>query len=162
MNATFAIDLADERATIALARSFASGLPADLAGWTVLLSGDLGAGKSTFARAMIHALGHSGAVPSPTYTLVEPYTLDAGIVYHVDLYRVSDPGELTFLGWEELDDGLRLVEWPDRAPDLEDGADVRVNLNYADDGRRAELLGLSPRGCELVAGITDECIQPSV
>ena len=161
MNASLATDLPDERATIALARSFASKLPEDLSGWTVLLAGDLGAGKSTFARALIHALGHEGAVPSPTYTLVEPYTLDAGLVYHVDLYRVSDPGELTFLGFEELDAGLRLVEWPDRAPELEDAADVRVMLAYAGVGRRAELLGVSPRGRELVARVADNGVQPS-
>ena len=105
------------------------------AGMTILLEGDLGAGKSTFARGLIRALGHSGPVPSPTYTLVEPYALPAVTVYHVDLYRVSSEDELRFLGWNELDDGLRLVEWPDRAPQLAGTADIRLLLEY--DGARS-------------------------
>lgn len=126
-------------------------MPDDLAGWTLLLSGELGTGKSTFARAVIRAAGHTGAVPSPTYTLVEPYKLSRGSIYHVDLYRVSDEDELRYLGWNELDDGCRIVEWPDRAPGLEAQADLTLRLSYADDGRQAELEGLSERGRELVA-----------
>ncbi len=106
--------LADEAATIELGRELLNVLPDDLAGWTVLLTGELGAGKSTFARALIRAAGHDGAVPSPTYTLVEPYNLARGRIYHIDLYRVSDEEELRYLGWNELDDGCRLVEWPER------------------------------------------------
>ena len=112
--------LPDERATIELAGRFAAALPDSLAGWTVLLAGELGAGKSTFARALIRTLGHSGPVPSPTYTLVEPYQVPRGPIYHVDLYRVASDDELRYLGWNEIDDGLRLVEWPERAPGLAD------------------------------------------
>ena len=143
--------LADEPATIALAEQVATQLPADLAGWTILLEGELGAGKSTFARALIRALGHDGAVPSPTYTLVEPYQLAGKSIYHIDLYRISSEEELRYLGWSELDDGCRLVEWPDRAPGLLADADLRIQLNYAGSGREAELLGLSQRGQGLVA-----------
>lgn len=138
--------LADEAATIELARRLLDKLPQDLAGWTVLLSGELGAGKSTFARALIRAAGHEGPVPSPTYTLIEPYLLPRSTIYHIDLYRVSDEEELRYLGWEELDDGLRLVEWPDRAPGLSAQADLALTLAYANKGRRAELGGLSERG----------------
>ena len=116
------IFLEDEAATIGLAEQIRQALPDSLAGWTLLLEGELGAGKSTFARALIRALGHSGPVPSPTYTLVEPYKLASGIIYHVDLYRVSSEDELRFLGWNELDDGMRLVEWPDRAAGLTESA----------------------------------------
>ena len=143
--------LADELATATLAARLLEALPQDIAGWTVLLSGELGAGKSTLARALIRALGHTGAVPSPTYTLVEPYELPRGSVYHVDLYRVSDEEELRYLGWNELDSGLRLVEWPDRAPGLRESADLEIELGYQEEGRSAEVRGLSERGRDLVA-----------
>lgn len=143
--------LPDEAATIAFGRELFGAMPPDLAGWTVLLSGELGAGKSTFARALIRAAGHTGAVPSPTYTLVEPYDLAHGSMYHVDLYRVSDENELRYLGWNEFDDGCRIVEWPDRAPGLAAKADLLLTLRYEADGRGATLEGLSERGRELVA-----------
>lgn len=143
--------LADESATEALARQLAAALPRHTAGLTLLLQGDLGAGKSTFARALIRALGHSGAVPSPTYTLVEPYDLPGGMVYHVDLYRVSSEDELRYLGWTELDDGFRIVEWPDRAPGIAAQADLRLELAYEDSGRRATLTALSPTGEQIAA-----------
>lgn len=142
--------LADEAATIEFGRRFLEALPERLAGWTVLLSGELGAGKSTFARALIRAAGHSGPVPSPTYTLVEPYTLSRGIIYHVDLYRIASEEELRYLGWNELDDGFRLVEWPERAPGLVAEADVALTLTYEGDGRRVDVSGLSERGVVFV------------
>ncbi len=145
------VHLPDEGATEALAGRVAAELPADTAGWIVLLSGELGAGKSTFARALIRALGHSGPVPSPTYTMVEPYRVPRGQVYHVDLYRVSGEEELRYLGWSELEDGLRLVEWPERAPGLAAHADLEVRLTYVGTGRDAEMIGLSQRGAALVA-----------
>lgn len=144
------LHLPDAAATGALAGRLRAALPADTAGWTMLLEGELGAGKSTFARALIQALGHRGAVPSPTYTLVEPYDLPDGTVYHVDLYRVSDEDELRYLGWTELENGFRLVEWPERAPGLAATADLRLCLSYADAGRDAEILALSPRGAALL------------
>jgi tRNA threonylcarbamoyladenosine biosynthesis protein TsaE len=147
------IYLEDEAATQALAGRLKAALPAELAGWTILLEGELGAGKSTFARALIHAMGHTGPVPSPTYTLVEPYTVGGNIVYHIDLYRVSSEDELQFLGWGELEEGLRLVEWPERAPGLAEAADLRVSLAYERDGRSLELSGLSDKGRELLVGM---------
>ena len=138
--------LPNEAATAALARQVWQVLPDDLAGWTLLLRGELGAGKSTFARALITAAGHKGAVPSPTYTLVEPYSVLKSKLYHVDLYRVADEDELRYLGWNELDDGFRLVEWPERAPRLHEQADLDLSLAYQDDGRVAELTAVSRRG----------------
>jgi tRNA threonylcarbamoyladenosine biosynthesis protein TsaE len=137
--------LPDPAATDTFAAQMSAVLPDDVAGWTLLLEGELGAGKSTFARALIHAMGHEGAVPSPTYTLVEPYKLPAGTVYHIDLYRIADEEELRFLGWTELEDGFRLVEWPQRVPGLRDTADLLLHLDYKDHGRQAELLALSKR-----------------
>jgi len=140
------LHLADAAATEALASKLLAVLPANTAGWTLLLEGELGAGKSTFARALITAMGHLGAVPSPTYTLVEPYQLADRRVYHVDLYRISSEEELRYLGWSELEDGLRLVEWPDRAPGLASAADLRLSLSYEESGRDAEFKGLNKRG----------------
>ena len=142
--------LADEAATVAFGRELLEAMPADLAGWTLLLSGELGAGKSTFARAFIRGAGHEGSVPSPTYTLVEPYQLARGSIYHVDLYRVSDEEELRYLGWNELDHGCRLVEWPDRAPGLTAQADLSLVFSYDGEGRNVEVTALSDRAQAVV------------
>lgn len=144
------LHLEDAAATEALAHRLLAVLPADTAGWSLLLEGELGAGKSTFARALIVAMGHSGPVPSPTYTLVEPYKLASGMIYHIDLYRVSDEEELRYLGWGELEDGFRIVEWPDRASSLAAIADLKLRLSYTDSGRNAEIEGISDRGRNLV------------
>ncbi len=145
--------LPDEQATIELAGRLGVALPDSLAGWTVLLAGELGAGKSTFARALIRTLGHSGPVPSPTYTLVEPYQVRRGPIYHVDLYRVTSEDELRYLGWNEIDDGLRLVEWPERAPGLVEQADLQLTLAYDGAGRTARFLALSEKGRQLMAAL---------
>jgi len=145
--------LPDAAATDAFAASLHSVLPGDTTGWTLLLEGELGAGKSTFARALIVAMGHGGSVPSPTYTLVEPYQLPGRTIYHVDLYRVTSEEELRYLGWTELEDGFRVVEWPERAPSLSQAADLKIRLAYADQGggRDAVISALSPRGNDLIA-----------
>ena len=142
------MELADEAATEKLGRDLTAALPDDAGGWMILLQGELGAGKSTLARSMIRALGHQGNVPSPTYTLVEPYRLNDLTVYHVDLYRIVDPSELEFLGWSDLRDGLLLIEWPERVDGLAGQADVLINLSYRGDGRNAEISGISERGRE--------------
>ena len=147
------LNLPDAEATASLATALASALPADAGGWTILLHGELGAGKSTFARAMLRSLGHEGLVPSPTYTLVEPYTLPDFSVYHIDLYRVNSVDELEFLGWSDLQDGLKLVEWPERAPRLLKLADIQIELRYEGEGRAADLKGLSERGSRILAGV---------
>lgn len=145
--------LPDEAATVELGRRLLEALPDDLANWTILLQGELGAGKSTLARALINAAGHSGPVPSPTYTLVEPYELPRGNLYHIDLYRVSDEGELQYLGWDDLDDGCRLVEWPERVAGLEAQADLALRLAYAGAGRKVEIRGLSERGLAVLVAL---------
>lgn len=146
--------LGDEAATQALASRLARALPGNPVGWLVLLDGELGSGKSTLARALIRSLGHDGTVPSPTYTLVEPYTIGDLRIYHVDLYRISSEEELLFLGLDEISDGLCLVEWPDRAPGLASRADLEIRLDYAsdpsDDAREASIVALSRRGTALL------------
>lgn len=147
---TTTVHLPDAAATEALGRQLAGQLPAATRGWMILLKGDLGSGKSTLARAMLRALGHRGPVPSPTYTLVEPYDIEGRIVYHVDLYRLSDGRELPYLGWADLDDGLMLIEWPERVPSLEARADLAIRLRYQGAGRTAELIAASRRGARLL------------
>jgi tRNA threonylcarbamoyladenosine biosynthesis protein TsaE len=148
-----ACTLEDEAATEALAASLADALPDDTAGWIVLLQGELGAGKSTLARALLRRLGYQGVAPSPTYTLVEPYDIRGRIVYHVDLYRITDPAELQYLGWSDWADGLLLVEWPERAGRELERADLRVHLEYAGSGRRATLTAYSDRGRKLASRV---------
>lgn len=145
--------LPDPQATGSLARELAAALPMDAGGWAILLQGELGAGKSTFARAMLHALGHSGTVPSPTYTLVEPYVLPNYSVYHIDLYRIASADDVEYLGWSDLQDGLKLIEWPERAPQLDDEADIRIVLRYDGAGRAVDMTGLSDRGVAVVAAL---------
>lgn len=150
---TRSIELPDEAATIQLGRALVRALPADPAGWLVLLQGDLGAGKSTLARAMLREFGHEGAIPSPTYTLVEPYEFAAFLAYHIDLYRITSADELAYLGWEDLAEGLRIVEWPERIPGLVADADLHIRLGYAGDGRVAEVRMVSSRASAALAGM---------
>jgi len=113
----------------------------------VYLRGDLGAGKSTLARALLRALGVTGAIRSPTYTLVERYPLDDGNdALHLDLYRIGDPGELEFLGLDAGEGTLWLVEWPERGASALPPADLDVALALAGDGRVADLVAGSPVG----------------
>ena len=107
-----AIDLPDEAATAALASRLAA--IARLAD-VIALKGELGAGKTSFARAFIRALGATGEVPSPTFTLVQVYELPAATVWHFDGYRLRDPEEAWELGIEDaFTGGISLIEWPER------------------------------------------------
>jgi len=112
----------------------------------VYLRGDLGAGKSTLARALLRALGVTGAIRSPTYTLVERYPIGDGDAVHLDLYRIGDPGELEFLGLDAGEDALWLVEWPERGAAALPPADLDVALALEGDGRVADLVAGSPVG----------------
>lgn len=114
----------------------------------VYLEGALGAGKSTLARALLRALGVSGPIKSPTYTLVERYVLAVGEAAHLDLYRIAETAELDFLALDELvgEARLWLVEWPDRGRGGLPSADLRVRLTMSGEGRRAELSSESPTG----------------
>ena len=136
--------LADEHATAALAQALASTRPQPA---VVFLHGDLGAGKSTLARAWLRALGVTGPVRSPTYTLLERYPLSAGgEAVHLDLYRIGDAAELEFLGLDEFEPVLWLVEWPERGRAGLPVPDLEVFLAIDGTGRRAELVAGSDAG----------------
>ncbi|MET0654738.1 MAG: tRNA (adenosine(37)-N6)-threonylcarbamoyltransferase complex ATPase subunit type 1 TsaE [Pseudoxanthomonas sp.] len=112
----------------------------------VHLQGDLGAGKSTLARALLRALGVQGAIRSPTYTLVERYSIPDGEAWHLDLYRIGDVGELDFLGLDEAVATLWLIEWPERAGSALPQADLQVQLATQGTGREAALIAGTPVG----------------
>lgn len=120
----------------------------------VHLHGDLGAGKSTLARAMLRALGVQGAIRSPTYTLVERYALaDGGEALHLDLYRIGDAGELEFLGLDDARAALWLVEWPERGTRALPAPDLVVELAISGTGRQASLIPVGPSGIDWLARI---------
>jgi tRNA threonylcarbamoyladenosine biosynthesis protein TsaE len=126
------MNLVDEAATEAVGTALADALRA---GDVVTLSGPLGAGKTTLARSLIRALGHSGDVPSPTFAIVQPYEELRPPVWHVDLFRIEDPGETQELGLDSTDAAL-LVEWPERAPPGAWPDALRLTLDLAPDGSR--------------------------
>lgn len=138
------IAVADAEAMAALGERLAG----VLGGAIVYLEGQLGAGKTTLARGILHGLGHTGKVRSPTYTLVEPYPVGQGTVYHLDLYRLADPGELEWLGLRDmLESGaLLLIEWPERGAGGLPAPDLIVRISAPDGGRTVDLVSASARG----------------
>lgn len=130
--------LESEDQTLRLARCFAisfkeSGL--DFA--RIFLSGDLGAGKTTFSRGFIQSFGHPGNVKSPTYTLIETYQLPDITIHHLDLYRLEDPEELEYLGIDDIcqDQGVCLIEWPERGAGVLPEATLSLELTHLKHGR---------------------------
>jgi tRNA threonylcarbamoyladenosine biosynthesis protein TsaE len=146
--------LMDEEATVAAGAELGRLLQPS----TILfLEGQLGAGKTTFTRGVLNAFGYSGAVKSPTYTLVEPYETQGGKLYHFDLYRLGDPEELAFMGIRDYFDeqAICLVEWPERGSGFLPPPDIQLELHpeALDQGkiaRRITMQAMTKKGEEIL------------
>ena len=144
--------LPDEAATVAFGSALAQRLPEDL---TIHLVGDLGAGKTTLVRGLLRALGYTGAVRSPTYTLVEPYVVAGRRLYHFDLYRLGDAEELEYIGIRDYfaDRAIRLLEWPSRGAGLLPPPQLLIQLDYQSSGRRLSLFAGDAVAATLIANL---------
>lgn len=144
------VTLVGEHATLKFAAKFAAHCKPPL---VIHLQGDLGSGKTTFARGLIRAMGHSGSVKSPTFTLVEIYNLADIRLYHFDLYRLKDPLELEYIGIRDLAgeaDVICLIEWPERGGEEVPLADLVINLEHQGDSRSVECQVISAKGHAII------------
>lgn len=132
MDNNFTRDLADEAATLAFGTALAKAIQPNL---TIYLHGDLGAGKTTLVRGLLHALGHVGKVKSPTYTLVEPYEIKYNVtsslmLYHFDLYRFNDDEEWESSGFRDYfnANSVCVIEWPEKAQNVLPTPDINITF----------------------------------
>ena len=141
--------LKNESETLKLGKKIAQICPAEQ--FTIHLEGELGAGKTTLARGFLHQLGHQGNVKSPTYTLVERYDLADRTVFHFDLYRLTDPEELDYLGLDDYlsSNSLCLIEWAQQGGGFLPTPDLLISLNYQNNGRHVIISAHSKAGKEL-------------
>ena len=148
------IEAQGEEAMLALGAQLAHHLAE---GGVVFLHGDLGMGKTTLARGLLRGLGHQGAVKSPTFTLVEPYQIGRLNAYHFDLYRLSDPEELEFMGIRDYFEAssLCLIEWPERGAGLLPKPDLDITIAATEDGRQLRFIPHTPRAERWCAALED-------
>ncbi len=152
------VDIADEQEMEQLGATLARLVKAPM---LIRLQGDLGMGKTTFARGFLRQRGHSGNVKSPTYTLVEPYELESGAVYHFDLYRLCDPEELEYMGIRDyLEQDIVLIEWPERGGALLPDADLELQISAQDqhqdqEGRQVAIQG----SAQLMGALQQEWVR---
>ena len=133
--------LADEQSTVALGTSLARAVrPGDV----ITLSGPLGVGKTALVRAMLGTMGHAGEVPSPTFAIVQPYEALDPPVWHVDLYRIEDAEEIAELGLDAADEGVLVVEWPERAGPHAFPNALRLVLDFAKGSARRLTASVPP------------------
>jgi tRNA threonylcarbamoyladenosine biosynthesis protein TsaE len=149
------LDIATPEAQERLGAALAAACPRP---FVIFLEGDLGAGKTTLVRGFLRALGQGGPVRSPTFTLLEPYELPGGPIFHLDLYRLADPEELAYLGLRDLVGGrsILLVEWPERGRGELPPPDLRIRIEHLADGRRVRLEAVTPEGAAAVAAATSQ------
>lgn len=151
---SYAEFIADENAMLAFAQKLAQAIRqvSSENALVFYLNGDLGAGKTTLSRGIVQAFGHQGNVKSPTYTLVEEYHLAEKHIYHFDLYRLSDPEELEFMGIRDYfsPNSLCLIEWAEKGEGLLEQADLLINIAYADTARQIELVAQTEQGKLLI------------
>lgn len=137
--------LADENATLQCASRLSAAIQP---GMVIYLYGDLGAGKTTLVRGLLNALGYNGRVKSPTYTLLEPYSVGSFEVRHFDLYRLNSPEEWAGAGFDDELDGknIFLIEWPEQALAYLPAADIEVRINILNEGRELKIIANSLLG----------------
>ena len=152
MPTPYTASLPDADATDRAGRALAQGLEG---GMVVTLSGELGAGKTTFARGVLRGLGWQGPVKSPSYTLLEHYPLSSLYLYHFDFYRFADPQEWETVGAAECftPSSVGLVEWPERAGDRLGNPDLLLQIEYAPPGRAIEVTASSEAGRQVLAAL---------
>ena len=128
-------------------------------GLQLSLRGELGAGKTSLVRGLLHGLGVEGAVKSPTYPLLESYNLPHLTIYHFDFYRINHPDELEDAGFRELfnDTSVCLVEWPERAESWLSPADLLIELHVEEQGRRIHISAATPIGQQCLARLPHFC-----
>lgn len=149
------IVIATEADMVDFGRALAMHMPP---GTTLYLYGELGAGKTTLTRGIARGLGHTGAVKSPTYALVEPYTDLSKPLYHFDLYRLGDPQELEYMGIRDYFDAqtLAVVEWPERGGDFLPRPDLAIRLTVAEPGRILQISSSSDAGATCIERLRPE------
>ncbi len=139
----------DEAATVAFATQLAAALTRVHLNACIALHGDLGAGKTTLVRHLLRALGVEGRIKSPTYAVVEPYSVDAGELWHFDFYRFSDPREWEDAGFRDIfaSPGLKLCEWPQNAAGVMPTPDLTLDIQVDEDTQRhVQITALTPLG----------------
>ena len=157
MDNDFTLDLPDEAATVDFGAALAKAIAPNL---NIYLHGDLGAGKTTLVRGLLHGLGYTGRVKSPTYTLVEPYEMQGSHasdlnVYHFDLYRFNDEEEWEAAGFRDYFNthSVCLIEWPEKAESLLPAPDIEISFGIKETGRSLVVKAHTERGQQCLAQV---------
>lgn len=145
-------NLASEIETVELGILIAKELPDEM---VIFLHGELGSGKTTFTRGLLNGLGFSGVVKSPTYTLVEPYSIHDKSIYHFDLYRLPDPEELEYIGIRDyFESSICVIEWPNNGLGIIPKADLEIQFIYRQQQRQAVLTSNTFLGQKIITKLT--------